>query len=399
MDGEVDVFVWEERRREGGSVLNITVSALLMATSGGKKKAGVGRQMINVVDRLAKVDLGNTYDVYLPVGAEESEGWRQSPWVRWHDLPVDRARDRVAWEHWKLAAESKKNQADVFFGTFVALPIPATAPCVSVMHDAFSTTHAQWFPRKQRLILDTLHRHAARKSAVVVTVSEWSKGQICEAYGIRPENVVVAYNGLGNAVRLLTSEELTAIDLSEFLESDEPYLMTVSTLEPRKNLVGLLRGYAEFLKSSNEKPKLLVAGARGWMETDVFTEVQALGLADQVKFLGYVPDLALNALMQKAKLFVLASIVEGFGIPVLEAMTVGTPVAASRTSAIPEVSGDDAFYFDPHQSSDIARGLFEGWTNTGDAQKFSANGLVRAQSFSWDRTIAEIGKAFQQARG
>ena len=379
--------------------MNITVSALLMATSGGKKKAGVGRQMINVVDRLAKVDLGNTYDIYLPVGAEESEGWRESPWVRWHDLPVDRARDRVSWEHWKLAAESKKNKSDVFFGTFVALPLPATAPCVSVMHDAFSTTHAQWFPRKQRLILDTLHRHAARKSAVVVTVSEWSKGQICEAYGIKPENVVVAYNGLGNAVRLISENELSAIDLSEFLESEDPYLMTVSTLEPRKNLVGLLRGYAEFLQSSTDKPKLLVAGARGWMETDVFTEVQTLGIADQVKFLGYVPDLALNALMQKAKLFVLASIVEGFGIPVLEAMTVGTPVAASRTSAIPEVSGGDAFYFDPHKPSDIARGLHDGWNQESTAKAFAQRGLVRAQNFNWDRTIQEIGKAFQQARG
>ncbi len=379
--------------------MNVTVSALLMATSGGKKKAGVGRQMINVVDRLAKVDLGNTYDVYLPVGAEESEGWRESPWVRWHELAVDRARDRVAWEHWKLAAESKRNKADVFFGTFVALPLPPTAPCVSVMHDAFSTTHAQWFPRKQRLILDTLHRHAARKSAVVVTVSEWSKGQICEAYGIKPEKVVVAYNGLGNAVRRLADEELNAIDLSEFLDSEEPFLITVSTLEPRKNLVGLLQGYAEFLKGCPEKPKLLVAGARGWMETDVFAEVQALGIAEQVKFLGYVPDLALNALMQKAKLFVVASIVEGFGIPVLEAMTVGTPVAASKTSAIPEVSGEDAFYFDPHYPSDIARGLHEGWTNTAAAQMFSANGLVRATSFSWDRTIAEIGKAFEKARG
>lgn len=377
--------------------MKVCVSALLLATSGGKKKAGVGRHMIQVIDRLAQVDLGHQYDIFVPQSAELPPEWTASPWVTWHPIPTESAKTRILWEHWKLAGEAKRLGADVFFSAFIQLPILPTPPAVCVIHDAFPRTHGQWFPPRNRLILDTMTAQAASKSKRIITVSEWSKQQIHQAYGAPLEKIIVAPNGPGNPIVRLSNEDLSKFNLREFIDSDRPYLFTLSTLEPRKNLLGLLEGFAQ-LREKFPEHLLVVAGARGWMESDVFQKVDQLGLQDHVKFLGYVPDEAINAIMQKADLFVLASMVEGFGIPVLEAMMAGTAVACSNTSAIPEVAGEDAFYFDPTDPSSIAKGISEGLSDPIRRQDFSERGLKRAKQFTWDAVLQKVNQAFIESK-
>ena len=377
--------------------MKVCVSALMLATADGKRKAGVGRHVIQVIDRLANVDLGNQYDIFVPASAELPESWSNSPWVTWHPINTDSVKNRVMVEHWKIGSEAKKLGADVLFSVFVQLPIPSAPPVVSVIHDAFPRTHGQWYTTRNRLILDTMTAHAARKSKRIITVSEWSKQQIHEAYKVPLERIIVAPNSVGNPIIRMSPEAMKAFNFSEYLDSDRPYLFTLSTLEPRKNLLGLLAGFAE-ARTEFPEHMLVVAGARGWMETEVFQKVEELGLKDHVKFLGYVPDEAINAIMQRAELFVLASMVEGFGIPVLEAMMAGTPVACSNTSAIPEVAAENAFYFDPTDASSIGYAIATALKSPEQRAKFAEAGLERAKQFTWDAVIHKVNQAFIEAK-
>jgi glycosyltransferase involved in cell wall biosynthesis len=144
---------------------------------------------------------------------------------------------------------------------------------------------------------------------------------------------------------------------------------------------------------------LVIAGAKGWMDSGLSSVVAESGVQDSIHFLGYVSDVELNALMQVANIFAIVSFVEGFGIPVLEAMTVGTAVVASNTSAIPEVIGGDAFFCDPGNIESISAALTDGLTNTEKAQQFSERGFIKAQTFSWEITIRKIEQALIICKG
>ncbi|MER3496169.1 MAG: glycosyltransferase family 1 protein, partial [Armatimonadota bacterium] len=251
-------------------------------------------------------------------------------------------------------------------------------------HDAFPRTQPEGYGWRKRLILDRLHALAASRSARVVTVSEWSAGEIARAYRIPLERIVVAYNGLGNEISTPNSPPA---------DDHEPYLFTLSTLEPRKNLIGLLRAIALLPNA----PRLRIAGARGWKESPIFAEVERLRLADRVEFLGYIPDEAVGPLMRGAELFILPSVAEGFGIPVLEAMAAGAAVACSAGSSLPEVAGDLAYYFDPTSPEEMARVIGEALADAPDRRRRANRGPTRASQFSWERSLRSVEQAWRYA--
>lgn len=376
--------------------MKILVSSLMMPKGPGASKAGVGRHILATLDGIARTDLGHTYDIFLPESYPIPPEWRDSPWVEWHPTPVASARERVLWEHWRVAGEARRRKADVLFATFAAVPLRSSVPVVSVVHDAFPRTHPQWYGPRKRLILDRMHALACSRSERVVTVSKWSKGEIARAYRISPERVVVAPNGIGNELSPLSPDELQRVDLSSVVPAGSRYLMTLSTLEPRKNLAGLLQAFA-LLRPNQPGLKLLVVGARGWKESPVFETVRSLGIEDDVIFAGYVEDALIGPLLQRAELFVLPSFVEGFGIPVLEAMTVGAPVACSGTSSLPEVAGEAAFFFPPDDPARMAEVLATVLADRAERDVKIRAGYRQASEFSWDRSLRAIETAWNGA--
>ena len=299
-------------------------------------------------------------------------------------------------EHFLIGREAVRLKADLLLSLFLALPFDCKIPMVAIAHDAFPRTHPEWYPWRKRRILDWLTANACKKSSALVTVSEFSKSELCRAYNVDPKKVFVAPNGLGNDIRILSSNQLEKIDMSK-LNADN-YIFSVSTIEPRKNLDGLIRGF-EMLKNDpkNTDLKLLVAGAKGWLGTSVGETWQASPVKDDIEFLGYVSDLELNALMQNAKAFALPSFVEGFGIPPLEAMTVGTPVVVSNTSSLPEVCGDCAFYCDPQSPQSIAEAMQKAISDSEEVKEKTTQGLTRAKGFSWYETVKKLENALQFA--
>ena len=376
--------------------MRICVSALLVTTEPGMKLAGVGRHMFAVLNELTITDLGHQYDVFIRDDVSIPPAWNECKWITWHRLSIKNSRQRVWWEHFKIGREAKRLNSDLVLSLFLSLPEFCKIPMVAIAHDAFPRTHADWYPPRKRIILDQLTALACKKSKALVTVSEFSKRELAQAYKIPASKIFVAPNGLGNDIHILSEEELKQIDMSKF--KSEKYILSVGTIEPRKNLDGLIKAF-EILKRNPEMSdlKLLVAGAKGWLESTVGNTWGASGVKEDIEFLGYVSDLELNVLMQNAKVFALTSFVEGFGIPPLEAMTVGTPVVVSNTSSLPEVCGDFAFYCDPSSPQSIADAMTQAITDSAKVKENVNGGLARAKEFSWHHSVKKLEIALQFA--
>lgn len=166
-----------------------------------------------------------------------------------------------------------------------------------------------------------------------------------------------------------------------------PYVLSVGTLEPRKNLARLIEAFVGLPDALRERMQLVLVGARGWEVGPTLAAIE--GNPDAVRALGHVDDEDLRTLLRGAELFAYPSLYEGFGLPVLEAMRSGTAVLTSRISSLPEVAGDDAIYVDPLDVVDIRRGLEQGLTDGELRRRLADAGRARAQQFSWERTARE----------
>ena len=376
--------------------MRICISAFMVTTKPGVKLAGVGRHMLAVLNQLTITDLGHHYDVFLRDDVEMPGAWLQCTWITWHRIRIENSRRRIFWEHYRVGTEAKKVKADVLLSLFLPLPIACKIPMVAIAHDAFPRTHPDWYPSRKRIILDRLTAFACKKSKALVTVSEFSKAELSRAYKIPPAKIFVAPNGLGNDIRLLSEVELCGIDMFKF--SANKFILSVGTIEPRKNLDGLIRGFEILKQDAKMKDlKLLIAGAKGWLDSSVGKTWEASPVKDDIEFLGYVTDLELNVFLQRAKVFALTSFVEGFGIPPLEAMTIGTPVVVSNTSSLPEVCGDCAFYCDPSSSQSIADALRESLSESDTVKQHIEGGLARSREFSWNDSVKKLEIALQFA--
>ena len=232
----------------------------------------------------------------------------------------------------------------------------------------------------------------------VVCNSECTKRDFCELTGVSPERVFVT--PLAAATEIFHPERdparIAAVRERYGLGS-RPYLLSLCTLEPRKNLPLLMRAFLGLVEAQRWPDLLLVlVGPLGWSPEALFACLDArAGARDRILLPGYVPDRDLAALYTGARLFAFPSLYEGFGLPVLEAMQCGVPVLTSRTSALPEVVGSDARSVDPSDEDAVAQALLELLADPEAAAELGRRGLERSRRFSWARTLEETIRAYQ----
>jgi glycosyltransferase involved in cell wall biosynthesis len=226
---------------------------------------------------------------------------------------------------------------------------------------------------------------AARRHAdVAFTYSEHTRQEAVAELGLRPDVVQAVPLAAADCYRRLPEADVREKLAPHGLEYGR-YVLTVGTLEPRKNHAALFRGYAQYLNRPGvPQLQLAVAGPTGWMSEGIVALPGELGIADRVKFLGRVPDLA--ALYNGAAAFVYPSLYEGFGLPPLEAMACGAPTIAADATSLPEVVGDAGLLVRPDRPTEIADALERVLTNPTLQADLSARGLRRAAEFSWTHT-------------
>ena len=366
------------------------------AHSVGARLGGNETYAINLIEALARIDQSNQYTLYVtkPAAVDRfADRWPNftarltlphTPLVR---IPLT------------LSRELRKHPVDVLHVQYTAPPF-APCPIVTTVHDLAFEHLPETFNRRSWMQLRLTVRRTARRAAQIVTVSEYSRQDIIKTYGINPEIVTVTPEAAAQTFEQIKDENRLA-EMKKAYGIERDYILSLCSIQPRKNLVRLIEAYYLLRRSHPEVklPQLVLAGKRAWLDNETMSAAQRDALSADIRFTGYVADEDLNALYSGATCFVYPSYFEGFGLPILEAMKCGTPVIAGDRTSIPEVAGEAALLFDPFDVQSLVEALKRILNDSDYRATLSARGLQRANEFSWQTTARLTLAVYEKAAG
>jgi glycosyltransferase involved in cell wall biosynthesis len=241
-------------------------------------------------------------------------------------------------------------------------------------------------------------RRTARRAARIATVSEYSRQDLLRTYRLPPEKVAVTYNGIESHFAPQPSSANEAEEIRRRFGIERDFLLAVGSLQPRKNLVRLIRAYARLRAEHDDfTHQLAIVGRKLWLTDEIFAEVKRQQWAKDVILTDYVADEDLPRLYRAATAFVYPSLFEGFGLPPVEAMACGTPVVTSNTSSLPEVTGEAALLIDPHSEEDLTRALLSIVRDDALRAKLRAAGIEQAKKFTWREAAEKTLRLYRES--
>jgi glycosyltransferase involved in cell wall biosynthesis len=333
-------------------------------------------------------DLGDADLVVYHVGAPWASG---DDHIRFERLTTANPVVRLGAE---LPIRSAREHLEVLHMTY-ATPIWSMPRVVVTVHDICYATNPEWFSRRDLYVLSATVPRSIRIAAHVITVSDDARGRIIERYNVPERKITAIANGPGGGAAAITKDEATAELAALRLSLGRPYILTVGNLQPRKNLVRLITAVAGLIHRHGHDVDLVVVGPKRF-HGDAIVEAAA-PLARRVHFTGYVSDRQLAASYRNCELFVLPSLYEGFGLPVIEAMAHGAPIACSNTGALPEVAGDVAVLFDPLSVEAMTEAMHRVLSDQALSRRLAAAAKARAGMFSWRRSAERTLEVYRRA--
>lgn len=289
---------------------------------------------------------------------------------------------------WSGSAASVLADADVVHAPAFLIPPRGRRPLVVTVLDLAFLLFPQYFSRRLRLTAGRGLRRAVRDADAFITISEHTGQDLMRLLDVASDRIHV--------IPLAADRRFVPVENPEVPAKygvDTPYVLYVGTLEPRKNLILLLRAFATV---KGTEVKLVLAGTKGWLYEDIFATVQSLGLGSRVIFTGFVPDEDLPALISAAQAFVYPSVYEGFGLPVLEAMKCGTPVITTNISSLPEVAGNAAITVSPDDVEGLSRAIQRLLAEPGLRTELREKGFEQAARFSWAKTAEQTVEVYRE---
>ncbi len=296
---------------------------------------------------------------------------------------------------WDLAARVREDRPDLLHVQYTA-PLGCPVPIVASVHDVSFLEHPEYLtPARARQLRWTV-RATVRRAAAVLTGCEFSKQSILNAYPeLEPESVVVVPYAAAPEFRPISPEAAKVETLKRF-SIQAPFVLSVGDIQPRKNPIGLIQAFARLVRAHPRlKHELAFAGKDTWFSGRVREAARESGVADRIRFLGFVTDEDLLYLYNSADVFAFPSLYEGFGIPPLEAMACGRAVVCSKVSAVPEVVDGAAIVFDPHSPDEVARALADVLLDSELRGRMERLGLRRAAHFNWRETARRTLEVYQ----
>jgi len=349
-------------------------------------RAGIGYYTEHLVDGLLQTRAPG--DELVLISNRQPAGELAERWAPY--LKVGGAGIRAIWLQADAPRMLADSGADVAAFPNYIVPLAAPCPTISFVHDLAIYRTPELFTWRKRTVTRALLGRSMVCAAAVATVSEASRRDIIERLGVAPERVVLLPGAAHPSCKPVSEETVAAVRAKHGLA--RPYILTVGTIEPRKNLLTLLAAFDHLRAHGHDEIDLVVVGGRGWRDRQLLDELETRSSLGRVHWLGYVSEPDLIALYGGARLFVYPSRLEGFGLPVLEAMSCGAPVVASDVAAIREVAGDAATLVPPGDETALGEAIAQALSEPERRARMRALGFSRALHFSWTRTAQNLWK-------
>ena len=362
-------------------------------TSASRERAGIGRYARELIRALARVDRNNEYVLFVPHDAHDDLlrfDW--SPNFKIVRAPINERYLAAMWHRARvpLVVEAFIGKVDVFYSPDFLLPPTLAKRKLVTIHDLSYVRVPECFPVPLLRYLNSAVPRAVQRADVILADAASTQRDVADVYHVPLEKIKVLYSGVDSRFHPKVSEASQA-RVRELMHG-KPYLLSVSTIQPRKNYARLIEAFAKIanLQSLIPNLQLVIAGGRGWMFEEVFQTVEHLGLQERVIFPSFFSDEDLPALYAGATLFVYPSLYEGFGLPIAEAMSCGVPIVSSNASSLPEVGGDAVIYFDPRNVDAMADAMQRVLSDESLRKDLRARGIEQAKRFSWDKAARKL---------
>ncbi len=293
-----------------------------------------------------------------------------------------------AWFEWGVARTLKKHQPDVFLSTDGYCSLRTDVPTVLVVHD-ISFEH---FPEQVPYLVRHYYQHYTplfcAHAERIVTVSDYTRKDVQNVYGIDQSKITVAYNGVNEIFQPMTEDK--AQEVQQKHAEGHPYFLFVGAIHPRKNLANTLLAYDAFRKRTDQDMRFVVAGRKAWQSEAAFQVYQEMEFQKEVLFLGHLPLEELASLYAAAEALCYISFFEGFGIPIIEAMRSDTAVITADVSSMPEVAGSAALLCSPDDVEQISSAMWRIRYEKGLKEDLIVKGRLQQSKFNWDLTAERL---------
>lgn len=349
------------------------------------QRTGTENYSLYLIRKLIEMGEGHRFRLYFNRPPQDGLFVRNER-VQWRIMPFPRL-----WTHLRLAWEVTHHPPDVLYVPAHVVPWLHPRRCVVSVHDLGYLHYPQAHTRWGRWYLDLSTRFNVHSGRRIIADSKATRRDLISHYRVNPEKIVVAYPA-GTPGLAPVTDTAERERVRRAYRTGERYFCYVGTLQPRKNLDTLLRAFSSLIakKEIPEDVNLVLAGKRGWKCKKIVEMTQNKPLRGRVVLPGYVPSHDLPALLSGALAYVLPSLYEGFGLPILEAMACDTPVICSDVSSLPEVAGDAALYVSPHDTEGWAQAMARIYYDGTLCQRLIARGRERRKRFSWERCARTV---------
>jgi len=374
--------------------MRIGIDGIPLATP----KTGIGHYTYELAHSLASIAPEDEFEIIAPVPLELSSSSSPS------NLSMVLGRSGALRRRWwtiGLPLHVLENRLPLFHGTNYMVPLWQRCLTVVTIHDLslllHSDTHREDLVRRAKRRLPTMTRIASH----ILTDSEAVKKEICQHLSVNPDKIT--------AVPLAARRTFAPVPLVQTVQTrkrlgvEDNFILFVGTVEPRKNLITLVRAFDELMRTTDLRPQLVVAGQKGWLTDNLYADVEQSEIKNRILFTGYVSDDDLAALYSSCTVSVYPSLYEGFGLPPLEAMACGAPVITSRIPVIMETASGAARLVEPTNLQELTTALVELLRDQKAREHYASVGQQRAAEFTWgrtaQRTLEVYRRVFAEAAG
>ena len=349
-------------------------------------RTGVGHYTLELARALALISPSDQFELVSPApfDAAALDEIERAQLPNLHTANPRASSIRGHWWSIGLPLYARRSRFDLFHGTNFDVPLWKKRRSVVTIHDLSALLHPEKhrsrLVRRARLRLPLV----VRVADMIITPTESVKREVCRHLSVKPDKV----NAIPSAARSSFQPVPFAqtAEIRKRLGVEDNFLLFVGTLEPRKNLLTLLKAFAQIIGQKSLRPQLVISGGEGWLMDDSFAFIKKADISERLRFTGYLSDDDLRALYSSCRVFIYPSVYEGFGLPPLEAMACGAPVIAGRIPSLQETLGSAARLVEPLDVAALAKSIIEVLEDQNQREKLVAAGPTQAGKFSWEQT-------------